>query len=125
MAVVPAAAAGGLSNSSDELIVGCREIAEDAGCLLQTHACFNYSTHDDCLANFGTAEIERLENLGVLDEHTLLVHSGWLEPRATLLIATRRFDEALESLGALLADPVAHPAMMMGPRTLGPHTSCL
>jgi 5-methylthioadenosine/S-adenosylhomocysteine deaminase len=80
----------GLSNSSDKLIVGCRKIADDAGCLLQTHACFNYSTHDDCIANFGAPEIERLEGLGVLDEKVLLAHSGWLEPREIEIIVRRR-----------------------------------
>jgi hypothetical protein len=40
-----------------------------------------------------------------------------LEPRATLLIATRQFDEALDSLGALLADPATHPAVLLGPLT--------
>lgn len=80
----------GLSNSTDRLITGCKEIAEEAGCLLQTHACFNYSTRDDCLANFGLPEIERLESLGVLDDRMLLAHSGWLEPAEVEIVARRR-----------------------------------
>jgi 5-methylthioadenosine/S-adenosylhomocysteine deaminase len=80
----------GLSNSSDALIEGCRDLAKAHGCVLQTHACFNYSTRDDCLANFGVTEIERLEQLGALDERTLLVHAGWLEPRELEIIARRR-----------------------------------
>lgn len=80
----------GLSNSSDELITACHAMAREHGCMLQTHACFNYSTHDDCLANFGLPEIERLEQLGVLDEHTLLVHAGWLEPREMEIITRCR-----------------------------------
>ena len=32
------------------------------------------------MARCGVPEIERLENLGVLDERFLVVHSGWLEP---------------------------------------------
>jgi hypothetical protein len=39
------------------------------------------------------------------------------EPRATLLMATRRFDEALAVLGTLLADPLTHPAVVLGPLT--------
>lgn len=39
------------------------------------------------------------------------------EPRATLQIATRRFDEALATLEALLADPNEHPALMLAPLT--------
>ena len=80
----------GLSNSTDRLIEGCRELADKYACILQTHACFNYTTHDDSLAHFRVPEIERLENLGVLDEHTLLAHSGWLEPREVEIIARRR-----------------------------------
>jgi 5-methylthioadenosine/S-adenosylhomocysteine deaminase len=80
----------GLSNSSDALIAGCSDLAKANDCVLQTHACFNYSTRDDCLANFGVTEIERLEQLGALNEKTLLVHAGWLEPRELEIIARRR-----------------------------------
>lgn len=80
----------GLSNSSDELIVGCKELADEHGAMLQTHACFNYSTHDDCLANFGLPEIARLDALGVLDERVLLAHGGWLEPAELGIVARRR-----------------------------------
>jgi len=80
----------GLSNSTDKLIRGCRELADKYGCIFQTHACFNYSTHDDCVANFGLPEIERLEKLGVLDERTLLAHSGWLEPNEIEILRQRR-----------------------------------
>ncbi len=58
--------------------------------MFQTHACSNYSTHDDCVANFGLPEIRRLEKLGVLDERTLLAHSGWLEPAEMEIIRRRR-----------------------------------
>jgi 5-methylthioadenosine/S-adenosylhomocysteine deaminase len=80
----------GLSNSSDQLIVGCKELANKHGCILQTHACFHYSTRDDSVGAFGVPEIERLERLGVLDEKMLLVHSGWLEPHEVELVARRR-----------------------------------
>lgn len=80
----------GLNNASDALIEGLKGLADKHGCLLQTHACFSYSTHDGCLAAFGAPEIERLEALGVLDERMLLVHSGWLEPHELEIIARRR-----------------------------------
>jgi 5-methylthioadenosine/S-adenosylhomocysteine deaminase len=80
----------GLSNSSDKLITGCHELARKHRAILQTHACFNYSTHDDCLASFGCTEIERLEKLGVLDERTVLVHAGWLEPSEIEILRRRR-----------------------------------
>jgi 5-methylthioadenosine/S-adenosylhomocysteine deaminase len=65
----------GLSNSTDKLITACRQLADKHDCIFQTHACFNYSTHDDCVANFGLPEIERLDRLGVLDERNLLSNS--------------------------------------------------
>ena len=80
----------GLNNASDELIRGLKELADARGTFLQTHACFSYSTHDGCLAAFGAPEIERLENLGVLDERMLLVHSGWLEPHEIEIIVRRK-----------------------------------
>ncbi len=80
----------GLSNSTDRLIEGCKALAARHACMLQTHACFNYSTHDDSVAHFQVPEIERLENLGVLDENVLLAHSGWLEPGEVEIIARRR-----------------------------------
>jgi 5-methylthioadenosine/S-adenosylhomocysteine deaminase len=80
----------GLSNATDALITGCKSLADKHGCMLQTHACFNYSTRDDSVANFGASEIERLEALGVLDQRMLLAHSGWLEPREVELVLRRR-----------------------------------
>ncbi|MFA5902170.1 MAG: amidohydrolase family protein [Hyphomicrobium sp.] len=80
----------GLNNSSDELILGLKEIADKHQATLQTHACFSYSTHDSSVAQCGMPEIERLESLGVLDERMLVVHSGWLEPHEVALLAKRK-----------------------------------
>jgi 5-methylthioadenosine/S-adenosylhomocysteine deaminase len=80
----------GLNNASDELILGLNTLAEKYGTLLQTHACFSYSTHDSSVARTGKAEIERLESLGVIDERMLIVHSGWLEPQEVAILAKRK-----------------------------------
>jgi 5-methylthioadenosine/S-adenosylhomocysteine deaminase len=80
----------GLNNASDELIVGLRKLAQQHGTLLQTHACFSYSTHDSSVARTGKAEIERLEALGVIDDRMLIVHSGWLEPQEVAILAARK-----------------------------------
>ena len=77
----------GLNNASDELIKGLKKLADRHDTLLQTHACFSYSTHDGCVARCGLAEIERLEHLGALDERMLVVHSGWLEPQEVAILA--------------------------------------
>ena len=80
----------GLNNASDELILGLDKLARKYGTLLQTHACFSYSTHDSSVARTGKAEIERLESLGVIDERMLIVHSGWLEPEEVAILAKRK-----------------------------------
>ena len=80
----------GLNNASDELILGLKALAQKHRTLLQTHACFAYSTHDSSVAQNGIPEIERLERLGVLDENMLLVHSGWLEPHEVAILARRK-----------------------------------
>ena len=80
----------GLNNASDELILGLDALARKYGTLLQTHACFSYSTHDSSVARTGKAEIERLEALGVIDERMLIVHSGWLEPEEVAILARRK-----------------------------------
>jgi len=80
----------GLNNASDELITGLDKLARKYNTLLQTHACFSYSTHDSSIARGGLAEIERLEKLGVLNENMLIVHSGWLEPQEVAMLAKRK-----------------------------------
>ncbi|MGA8819333.1 MAG: amidohydrolase family protein [Xanthobacteraceae bacterium] len=80
----------GLNNASDELILGLDKLARKYDTLLQTHACFSYSTHDSSVARTGMAEIERLEKLGVIDERMLIVHSGWLEPEEVAILARRK-----------------------------------
>jgi 5-methylthioadenosine/S-adenosylhomocysteine deaminase len=80
----------GLNNASDELIVGLDKLAKRYNTLLQTHACFSYSTHDSSVSRTNMAEIERLEALGVLDEKMLIVHSGWLEPQEVAVLVKRK-----------------------------------
>ena len=85
-----AASFRGLNNSSDELILGLKSLAQQYDVLLQTHACFSYSTHDSSVAQCGMPEIERLEFLDILDERMVLVHSGWLEPHEVAILADRK-----------------------------------
>jgi 5-methylthioadenosine/S-adenosylhomocysteine deaminase len=77
----------GLNNASDKLILGLKALADKYNTLLQTHACFSYSTHDSSVARCGMPEIERLDALGVLGERMLIVHSGWLEPHEVAILA--------------------------------------
>ena len=80
----------GMNNSSDELILALKGIADKHNAILQTHACYSYFTHDASVSQFGVPEIERLERLGVLDERMLLLHAGWLEPHEIEILARRK-----------------------------------
>ncbi|HXF65242.1 MAG TPA: amidohydrolase family protein [Burkholderiales bacterium] len=80
----------GMNNSSDQLILALKDIAERHRAVLQTHACYSYFTHDASLVQHGRPEIERLEALGVLDERMLILHAGWLEPREIEILARRK-----------------------------------
>jgi 5-methylthioadenosine/S-adenosylhomocysteine deaminase len=67
----------GLNNASDELILGLDKLAKRYDTLLQTHACFSYSTHDSSVAcapssslhngygNFLVGKLPELMALGV------------------------------------------------------------
>ena len=79
----------GLNNSSDDLIRALNDVAIARDAMLQTHACFNYSTHDASVQKHGIPEIERLDKLGALHRRTLLVHGAWLEPHEVVLIRER------------------------------------
>jgi len=80
----------GMNNSSDELILALKEIADKHNAVLQTHACYSYFTRDSSIVQFGKPEIERLESLGVLDSRMLLLHSGWFEPHEIEILARRK-----------------------------------
>lgn len=80
----------GMNNTSDELILALKEIAQRYKTVLQTHACYSYFTRDSSITQFGKPEIERLEALGVLDENMLLLHSGWFEPHEIAILARRK-----------------------------------
>ena len=80
----------GMNNSSDELILALKSIAQRHNAILQTHACYSYFTHDASVVQFGMPEIERLEALGVLDQNMLVLHGGWLEPHEIALLARRK-----------------------------------
>jgi len=80
----------GMNNTSDELILALKEIADRHDAILQTHACYSYFTRDSSIVQFGKPEIERLESLGVLDSRMLLLHSGWFEPHEIEILARRK-----------------------------------
>ena len=71
----------GVNNCTDELIQGMKQKADEAGVLVQAHACFAKETRDASLRQHGMPEIERLHALGALGSNVLLIHCGWLSPK--------------------------------------------
>ncbi len=80
----------GVNNCTDDLIQKMKECADQAGVLIQAHACFAKETRDASMRQHGLPEIERLHSIGVLGSNLLLVHCGWLSPKEPELL--REFD---------------------------------
>lgn len=76
----------GVNNSSDELIIRMKEMADHYGIGLQAHACFDRATRDSSIAAHGMPEVERLHRIGALDYNMLLIHMGWATPKELLLL---------------------------------------
>ena len=71
----------GVNNCTDGLIQGMKQAADEAGVLVQAHACFAKETQEASLRQHGMPEIERLHAIGALGGNTLLIHCGWLTPK--------------------------------------------
>ncbi|MFQ5850431.1 MAG: amidohydrolase family protein [Candidatus Binatia bacterium] len=80
----------GVNNCTDDLIQKMKESADQAGVLMQAHACFAKETRDASLRQHKLPEIERLHSIGVLGPNVLLIHCGWLSPKEPALL--REFD---------------------------------
>lgn len=76
----------GVNNCSDELIQRMAHQADEAGILVQAHACFAKETRDASLRQHKLPEIERLHAIGALGPHVLLAHCGWLSPKELVLL---------------------------------------
>jgi 5-methylthioadenosine/S-adenosylhomocysteine deaminase len=76
----------GVNNATDTLIQGLDALARRYGVGVQTHASFAKETLEASLSVHGVPEVERLQRLGALGPHTLLVHGGWLTPREIELV---------------------------------------
>jgi 5-methylthioadenosine/S-adenosylhomocysteine deaminase len=80
----------GVNNCTDDLIRRMKQHADEAGVLVQAHACFAKETRDASLRQHKMPEIERLHAIGALGPNLLLIHCGWLSPKELVLL--REFD---------------------------------
>jgi 5-methylthioadenosine/S-adenosylhomocysteine deaminase len=80
----------GVNNCTDDLIRRMKQHADEAGVLVQAHACFAKETRDASLRQHKMPEIERLHAIGALGPNLLLIHCGWLSPKEVELL--QKFD---------------------------------
>ena len=75
---------------SAETLTRAKSAAQDLDVLFQIHAAETKSEHDRFLSEYNRTPIQYLDNLGILDENTLLVHCVWLNDADMKIIAGRR-----------------------------------
>jgi len=66
-------------NSSDELCKGLKKLADKYHVTLQSHTSYVLATIQACKAKFGMREVDRYENMGLLDSNFVSVHNCWLD----------------------------------------------
>ncbi len=76
----------GVNNCTNELIQEMKKLADEAGVLIQAHACFAKETRDASMRQHKMPEIERLHAIGALGPNLLLIHCGWLSPKEVVLL---------------------------------------
>ena len=75
---------------SAETLTRAKSAAGDLGVLFQLHAAETKNEHDQFLSEHKFTSIQYLDNLGILDETTLLVHCVWLDDADMKIIAGRK-----------------------------------
>ncbi len=72
-----------------ENLVRAKALARKYDALYQIHASETQKEYEDCLALYGMTPIKYLDNLGVLDNKTVLIHCVWLDEEDINIISLR------------------------------------
>ena len=81
-------APAGLPAVSKELAIACKKYADEKGLIYHTHLGEGKYETGNVAKKYGLiGEAKALEEFGILDEHTLLAHSIWLEDEELDIIA--------------------------------------
>ncbi|NLE77670.1 MAG: amidohydrolase family protein, partial [Chloroflexi bacterium] len=75
---------------SPDLLVQAKNLADEFGAPLLTHACETVQERQDVQARYGRGPVQQLESLGLLDERTVLAHGVHLTEEEIALLAERR-----------------------------------
>lgn len=83
----PSVAPAGLPACSRELMQACKAFAREKGMIFHTHLAEGKKETEEAAARYGLkGEAEALYRFGLLDDHTLLAHSIWLDDQELDLI---------------------------------------
>ncbi len=74
---------------STDLLVKSKELADEYGAIVLTHACETAREIDDVLARTGERPVQLLDHLGMLDRHMVLAHGVHVTPDEIALLAER------------------------------------
>lgn len=84
--VYPHIAPHAVYTCGDEQYIKSKEIADEHGVLLHTHAAETRKEVSDCRKENGKRVIEYLNSLNVLDDSTVLAHVGWITKKEAKII---------------------------------------
>jgi len=75
---------------SEETLTAAKDAADNSGVLFQIHAAETKSEYDQIQSRLQVSPVKYLDNIGILDGNTLLVHCVWLGDDDVEIIAKRQ-----------------------------------
>ena len=107
--------------STDELLIGAREMADKYGVFFRTHTDENTLERKGDMKLYGEGSLRHFEKLGILNERTLLAHCIWCTEKELKLLKKRKVKVAhCPGSNMFLASGVAHvPEMLKMGITVG------
>jgi 5-methylthioadenosine/S-adenosylhomocysteine deaminase len=74
---------------SSKTLVEAKKASRELGVLFQIHVAETQAEREQVLLDHGCSPVAYLDRLGILDEHTLLVHAVWVDNQEIEIIARR------------------------------------
>ncbi|HEU19547.1 MAG TPA: amidohydrolase [Deltaproteobacteria bacterium] len=106
---------------SPATLTGIKELSRESGVLYLTHVAETREEVATIRNQYGTTPVRHLQNLGVLDEHTVAVHCNWLDDEEIAILARNgaKVSHNPESSMKLAAGIAPIPKMMNAGITVG------
>jgi guanine deaminase len=87
--VLPAITPRFIPSCTDTLLAGLGELAQGAGCHVQTHCSESDWEHGAVISRYGRSDTESIDRLGLMTRHTVLAHGNFLSESDMDLIGAR------------------------------------